>query len=170
MLEILLSPALLVRKRASLRIALGKSQTGFTLVELLVVLALAGLLMSLIPPLLERGASSAEMKGAARRVVAGLKYARSQAITGHKEAVLTLDLERHQFMVTGKKHQYPLPSNMEIGLMTASSQVDSKTIGKIRFFPDGTSTGGQITLSRGDRKYLIDINWLTGRVAILDEE
>jgi general secretion pathway protein H len=71
-------------------------------------------------------------------------------------------------MVTGKKRQYPLPDNMEISLVTARSQVDSNSIGKIRFFPDGTSTGGRITLTQGERKYLVDINWLTGQVAILD--
>jgi general secretion pathway protein H len=168
MMDVLSSPSLLVGEEAFPRAPLRKPKRGFTLIELLVVLALIALMMALVPPLLQGGVSSAEVKGAARRLAAGLKYVRSQAITSHKEAVLTLDLEHRKFMVTGKKRQYPLPDNMEISLVTARSQVDSNSIGKIRFFPDGTSTGGRITLTQGERKYLVDINWLTGQVAILD--
>jgi general secretion pathway protein H len=71
-------------------------------------------------------------------------------------------------MITGKKRQYPLPDNMAISLVTARSELDTDRVGKIRFFPDGTSTGGRITLARGERKYGVDINWLTGQVVILD--
>jgi len=45
--------------------------------------------------------------------------------------------------------------------------VNEKT-GSIRFFPDGGSNGGRITVASGDRKFEVDVDWLTGRVAILD--
>jgi general secretion pathway protein H len=153
---------------AFLRVSLRKPQRAFTLIELLVVLALLAVMMALVPPLLQGGVSSAEVKGAARRLAAGLKYARSQAITSRKEAVLVLDLEHRNFTITGKKRQYPLPDNMGISLVTARSELATERIGKIRFFPDGTSTGGRITLTQGERKYGVDINWLTGQVVILD--
>ena len=38
--------------------------------------------------------------------------------------------------------------------------------GGIRFFPDGTSTGGGIEIVRKNRRFLITVDWLTGRVAI----
>lgn len=143
-------------------------QRAFTLLELVVVLALAAILMALVPPLLSKGVSSAELKGAARELTAALKYARSQAITHHQEVILTLDLERRRFSVTGRERSYALPEDIEISLVTARSEVTADRIGKIRFFPDGTSTGGRITLGQGERKYQVDINWLTGQVAILD--
>jgi general secretion pathway protein H len=34
----------------------------------------------------------------------------------------------------------------------------------ISFFPDGTSCGGTIALSRLDTSYEIRVNWLTGRI------
>lgn len=136
--------------------------------ELLVVLALIAVLMALVPPLLQGGVSGAELKGSARKLAAALKYVRSYAITNHKEAVLTVDMERRYFSMTGRRRQYPLPDNMDISLVTARSELETESIGKIRFFPDGTSTGGRITLSQGERKYKVDVNWLTGQVAILD--
>ncbi|WP_240761753.1 GspH/FimT family pseudopilin [Nitrosococcus wardiae] len=145
-----------------------KSQSAFTLIELLVVLALVAVLMALVPPFLQGGVSGAELKGTARKLAAALKYARSQAITHHREAVLILDLERRHFIITGRKRHYPLPDNMDISLVTARSELDTERIGKIRFFPDGTSTGGRITLAQGESQYKVDVNWLTGQVAILD--
>ena len=47
------------------------------------------------------------------------------------------------------------------------AELDDKT-GAIRFFPDGGSDGGRVTIAAGERKYEVDIDWLTGRVAILD--
>ena len=44
----------------------------------------------------------------------------------------------------------------------------SERQGSIRFFPDGGSNGGRITVASGERKYEVDVDWLTGRVAILD--
>ena len=40
-------------------------------------------------------------------------------------------------------------------------------VGSIRFYPDGGSNGGRITLGAGDLKYEVDVDWLTGRVAIV---
>ena len=38
----------------------------------------------------------------------------------------------------------------------------------LRFVPDGGSNGGRITVASGARKFDVDVDWLTGRVAILD--
>ncbi|MFN3876449.1 MAG: Tfp pilus assembly protein FimT/FimU, partial [Flavobacteriales bacterium] len=69
-----------------------KIQRGFTLVELLVVMVVIGLAYSLVPPLFSSGASSAELKAAARQIATGLRRARSEAISKRQEAVLVLDI------------------------------------------------------------------------------
>jgi len=57
---------------------------------------------------------------------------------------------------------------MELKLFTAQRDLIDGNTGSIRFYPDGGSNGGRITLGSGDRKYEVDVDWLTGRVAILD--
>ena len=42
--------------------------------------------------------------------------------------------------------------------------------GGVRFYPDGTSTGAEITLSRGDRALLLSIDWFDGHVQIAEPE
>ena len=53
-------------------------------------------------------------------------------------------------------------------LFTAQNDIADEKVGSIRFFPDGGSNGGRVTLAAGERKFEIDVDWLTGRVAILD--
>ncbi len=57
---------------------------------------------------------------------------------------------------------------LELKLFTAQSDLVNDKIGAIRFFADGGSNGGRVTIAAGERKYEVDVDWLTGRVAILD--
>ena len=59
-------------------------------------------------------------------------------------------------------------ASIELKLFTAQSDLVSEHAGAIRFYPDGGSNGGRVTLAAGERKYEVDVDWLTGRVAILD--
>jgi general secretion pathway protein H len=139
---------------------------GVSLLELLLVLLLLGFVAALALPSLGPGVSGTALKGAAREVAAGLRTARSIALAQRREAVLTLDLAARTFQVDGERRVHELPREVELRLFTAQADLVSDTIGAVRFFPDGGSTGGRITLASGERKYEVDVDWLTGRVAI----
>ncbi len=111
-------------------------------------------------------ASAADLKAAARSVASGLRTAQSKALTSRRDALLTVDMESREFITTGELSPHQLPSNIDLKLFTAQSEVTSEHSGSIRFFPDGSSTGGRVTVESGERKYLVDVDWLTGRVAI----
>jgi general secretion pathway protein H len=143
-------------------------QSGFTIIELLVVMAVMAMAYALAGPMVSSGATGAELKASARQLAAGLRKARSDAISRRREAVLTVDVEAHQFRLSDDPRVYQLPKSVAVKLFTAQSELVSGTAGAVRFFPDGGSTGGRITLSARDRNYDVDINWLTGQVAILD--
>ncbi len=139
---------------------------GFTLVELLVVMVVIGLAYSLVPPLFSSGAAGAELKAVTRQLAAGLRKARSEAITKRHEAALVLDVEQHKFQISGDSRIYNMPRKVEITLHTAQSELQGGQVGAIRFYPDGSSTGGRITLAGNNREYQVDVDWMTGRVAI----
>lgn len=143
-----------------------RGSRGFTLLELLLVLLLLGLVYGLVGPMLSEGSPGLEMKAAARQLAAGLRKARSTAVAERREAVLTLDVEARSFSVTGDPKLYALPKRLELGLFTAQSEQPREKVASIRFFPDGTSTGGRITVATGAAKQLVDVDWVTGRVAI----
>jgi general secretion pathway protein H len=143
-------------------------QAGFTLIELLVVLVIMAMAYTLASPLISSGVAGTELKASARQLAAGLRKTRSEAIARRREAFMTVDVEERTFKLSGETRVYRLPKSVAIQLFTAKSELSSASVGDIRFFPDGGSTGGRITVSSHDRRYDVDINWLTGQVAILD--
>ena len=66
------------------------------------------------------------------------------------------------------ERSHRLPEKIDLKLYTAQRDLLNEKVGTIRFFPDGGSNGGRITLVAGERKYDVDVDWLTGRVAILE--
>lgn len=140
---------------------------GFTLLELLVVMTILALLLSVIPPLLSGVLPRAETKVAVRQLAAGLRYAHSEAMVRHRELVFVLDLEHRRYRIPGLMADQQLPESLKLTMTTARSEAND-TIGRIRFFPDGSATGGRITVAGEERTYQVDVDWLTGRVH-LDE-
>jgi general secretion pathway protein H len=143
-----------------------RAQRGFTLLELLLVLVIAAAGYALVVRITSGGVSGAELKSAARAVAAGLRDARGAAIATQESAVMTLDLEHRSFEVSGGRGPRALPERLELKLYTAQSEIVDSKRGAIRFFPDGTSTGGRVTVGSGERRFLVDVDWLTGRVSI----
>lgn len=141
---------------------------GFTLIELLVVMVIMVLAYGMTAPMISAGVSGAELKAAARQIAAGLRKARSEAVVRKDEVALTVDVEQRQFQLGGDKRIYRFPQKVDVSLFTAQSELMDAKTGAIRFYPDGSSTGGRVTLSRGERKYRVDVDWMTGRVKILD--
>jgi len=141
---------------------------GFTLIELLVVLALLGLVLAVVSPLVPNALPGVALKGAAQDVAAGLRYARSLAVTENREVAFILDIEGRRYDIGGEARKHDLPGELALSLFTARSEQVSETTGKIRFFPDGSSTGGRVGLARGQQQYHVTVDWLTGRISIVD--
>jgi general secretion pathway protein H len=139
-----------------------------SLLELMIVLMIIGVVSAVVIPMLSGGASNVEMKSAARQLASGLRLARSEALSQRRETFLVLDLAGRRFKVDRDPQEYALPKNVELKLFTAQKDLVDDKVGSIRFYPDGGSNGGRITLGAGERKYEVDVDWLTGRVAILD--
>jgi general secretion pathway protein H len=147
-----------------------RRQRGFTLMEVLVALVIGVLLVALTPPLLSGMSGATELRGAARQLAAGLRNARNEAVTRQQEAVLLLDLAGHRFAVSGDPREVTLPNSVELHLYTAQSELLDREKGSIRFFPDGSSTGGAITVSGPKLAYRVNVDWLTGAIAIIEQE
>jgi len=111
-------------------------------------------------------ASAADLRAAARTLASGLRQAQTTAMATRRDATLTVDVEAREYVTTNDPQVRKLPEGLEMKLYTAQSEVSSERRGSIRFYPDGSSTGGRITVAAGERKYLVDVDWLTGRVSI----
>ena len=157
-----------VKNPESLRLVPGALHLnkGFTLLELIVVLFIVVLGFSAIGINLSSGNNSTEIKAAARDIVSALRYARGQALTSHQDTTLALDLAKNSYTVSSRNKVYPIPKAIKVTVVTAQSEITGEGLGNIRFFADGSSTGGRITLQRGKVAWQIDINWLTGQIEL----
>ncbi len=143
-------------------------QAGVTLLELLIVIALMGIIAALVVPMFGGPVSTSELRATARQLAAGLRLARSEAVSERRETFLVVDVAGKRFKVDREAREHALPSKVELKLFTAQNDLVSENVGSIRFYPDGGSNGGRITVASGARKFDVDVDWLTGRVAILD--
>lgn len=140
---------------------------GFTLVEILAVVALIALAMTLVAVTVGDGLAGARVKAASRDLVAALRYTRGQAIVKRESQALAIDVDGRRYRAPGKRWA-ELPKRMEMKLETARSEMEDEGIGRIRFFPDGASTGGNVELSLDEVVWRIEINWLTGEVVLIE--
>lgn len=138
---------------------------GFTLVEVMVVMVIIALVMGLVATSMTRSISGAEARAASRKLVASLRYTRARAIIDKKEQVFQVDTENRSYLAPGRK-LITLPKGVDVTITTARSEFTSESVGGIRFFPDGGSTGGHIELTVNEREYRVNVAWLTGETQL----
>jgi len=81
-----------------------------------------------------------------------------------------LDIERHRYRIEGDHRGGSLPGGLDLELVAAEEEMQGEQVGAIRFYPDGSSSGGRVILKRGDGGYQVGVNWLTGRILIAEWE
>lgn len=142
---------------------------GFTLMEMMLVLALATALVTLVVPNLGPLITRAQLYSAARDIASALRYVRGQALVQGRSTEFELAVRDHWYRISGRKKSYPLPAAIELGLYTAETETVDEGTGRIRFFPDGSSTGGRVVLQANAIKRQITVNWLTGEVLLRED-
>lgn len=148
---------------------LPRLEQGFTLVELMFVMVIVAFMLALVGTSISQSISGAEMRTAARKVTAGLRYTRTKAILSKSEQVFLLDTETKRY-TAADRDPVVLPEGMNVELNTARSELTSETAGGIRFYPDGGSTGGNVRLEANGRVYQVNVTWLTGEAALAQVE
>lgn len=151
-----------------------KFLTGFTLLELLVVLTIAGLLAAVVPPLYSQAVPGARLKTTTRDFALSLREARGSAITSGSQVDLRLLAEPPSYVV-GSAPATRLPQAVSVTaydylsaadatLTAASASTETEFV--VRFFPDGSSNGAVIKLANGSTAYRVDVSWLLGDIRV----
>jgi len=143
-------------------------QAGFTLIETLMVIALIALLAAVLAPSMIPTPNN-QLRANAAELISALRAARLHAMRSREAAALQIDTEQKTYQPPGGTSSKALNGDFNIQLTTVQSELTDGSRGAIRFFPDGSSTGGRITLSNGNLTQHVDVAWLTGRVRLLKD-
>jgi general secretion pathway protein H len=149
------------------------SHSGFTLLELLVVLAIAGLLMSIVPSMISGAVPGVKLRMESRELAVVLRQSRNRAIARGDTIDVIIDLDSPGYIVENREpHELPAGINvnarktlaLESG--TPRSSNGQIPLGKfrLRFYADGSSSGAVITLRRKTLAYTVTVDWLFGSV------
>jgi len=145
-----------------------KSLQGFTLLELIIVLVISVMGFAAVAVNINSGNASTRLETVARDLASALRYAHGQALLTHKPVSVIVDLEQNQYRISDRERAYEFDERIEVSLTVAEETFDDGKAGAIQFFPDGSSTGGRVTLEWGKQLRRIDVNWITGAVSIDD--
>lgn len=132
------------------------------------VITLISLAYLLLPKMVFGGVSGPELKSNVRAVATGLRLARDTAINGRRESRLSIDVQAREFFAPGDARAHKLNDKLDLKLYTAQADLVSDKIGTLRFYPDGSSNGGRLTIGAGGREFAVTVDWLTGRVSVAE--
>jgi len=143
-----------------------RAQAGFSLLELMAVLAMMALLLGLVLPGLMHSWEREKNRATLRDFTSTLRTARSEAVTRGFKVRLFLNLK------TGR---YRLEGSTQEGALTGVSLTDARLVwqnpeksrGYIAFYGDGSSSGAQLALVEPTgRRYLLEVATITGKVSL----
>ena len=129
---------------------------GFTLIETIVVLVILGLALTIVAGFVPRRNTTLELSAATSRVTGALRLARSRAMTESRPVSFGADQDGHGFRV----------DNVRVTLGALVTVVMARR--EIVFAPDGSTSGGSLQLLVGGHRRVIEVDWLTGRVAVAE--
>lgn len=142
------------------------SCAGFTLIEMLAVLAILAMASMAGATMTRPNPKLLSLETEALRLASGLRAARSAALVRNGQASLWIDLDAKTYGLQHDKALGRFPSDANLVLYSASSERFRETVGAIRFFEDGSSSGGKLEISDNNRRIAVIVDWLTGTTRI----
>ena len=151
---------------------------GFTLLELLVVLAIAGMLVALVPAAVSAVVPGTKARVAAYDMASSLRDARNLAISQSTPVDVVFDLESASYAIAGSPPSV-LPRGMALVIQERSGYVsETRRVARqssfdreepvtLRFYPDGSSSGLDVRLGpENGGGYVVRVDWLFGGASV----
>jgi general secretion pathway protein H len=141
--------------------ARNEARAGFTLAELLVILAVIALSLAVVGPRIF-GGEGRTIETAVERLEGAAARTRALARRTGADAVMQVDLGAGVITIEPQGEVIRLPELDGLEARVAEDEIDGRIYG-VRFFPEGGATGGRYDLELGEQRRRVMIDWLTGR-------
>jgi type II secretion system protein H len=144
---------------------------GYTLIEMVVVLAIIAVGTVLSLPMIESGMNAREVRRAARQIAATMHFCRGEAVALGKPQQLVVDPLKNSIFTTEWGRWSVLTDRAVIEHVTGGL-ASADGVVQILFFPNGSTSGAEVVLAnRQDRsrnRLAIKLDPLVGTVRVED--
>ena len=142
-------------------------EAGFSLLELVAVLALLALVMGLVVPSMYGAWQRERERASLRQLLTTLRTARSVAATRHQRVRVFLDLGAGLYSLEGSSLEGELIQGLRLADAHLVWQDREARRGYIAFYGDGSSSGGSLVVKDGGgNSQVIDVEIITGKVSL----
>jgi general secretion pathway protein H len=140
------------------------NEDGFTLVELLVALAIVALVAALAFPGIQAKSRSQNAETISREIVSRLRVSRTLAIArAAPQSVVVAPGARQIRFPDG--FLLNVPKGIELTIVTGQETVQAESEAVLAFLPNGSATGAELFLKDTATEVKVEVNWLTGLTA-----
>jgi general secretion pathway protein H len=150
--------------------AVESAQAGFTLIEMVCVLAIVALLAGILLPRLPGTTSRPRLEAYAIEVATLLKADRNAALWHHGSVAAAVDARGRSVRSGSSAHVVQVPDDVEFSALLPERCNGKPSFSAISFFATGMSCGGAIRLTRFGSGFEVRVNWLTGGVEIVPHD
>jgi len=141
----------------------GRAAGGFTLLELIVMLAILAVVVALVMPSIGRGTESVRMRAEVAGFSALLRHARERAIVSQRPQAIVVEVnnQRVSLRAGGPDGEVRETRALPERLTVEATPPPALTV---QFDARGGSSGGDFRLSSGTITWRVTVDALTGRV------
>ena len=137
--------------------------SGFTILELLVAMTIAGLVLAMAVPASARFYQSMQYRSAVRDVITLFSQARYKAINTGRAQDVQIDPGANELRLNDTVKT--MPSALEVAVRSAG-ELNTESLAVVRFYPEGGSSGGEVYIDMPGRSGVrITVDWLIGGVS-----
>src|SRR5579864_5697449 len=146
------------------------SERGFTLLEMICVLALIAMMAAVLLPFIPHQTSRSRLQGYVLQTAALLKEDRNAAIRRGTGVATLVDAGSRVIRSGATADMIRIPDDVRFETLLPRTCNQREALSTIRFFASGMSCGGAVALMRADVGYEVRVNWLTGRIEIVSRD
>jgi general secretion pathway protein H len=143
-----------------------RHDAGFTLIELIVALGIMALGVAVAFPYIEGTRAGHQLRATAYEIAGQLRDARATAQARNIDQAVILDVGNRRMWLDGSEVRRALSPRMIVDVEVPAAEQLATSVVRVRFFADGSASGGKVVLRDGGRRATVSVNWLTGDVRV----